>query len=98
MRIQMRAGVFETNSSSTHSLVICTADEYAKFKSGDMVLDTWSDRLVSRDEAKSEWNERRYENIDHAFNGYWVEGEFYEEFETPSGDNMVVFGAYGRDG
>ena len=30
--IQIRHNVFETNSSSSHSLVVCTKDEYIKFK------------------------------------------------------------------
>lgn len=30
--IQIRHNVFETNSSSSHTLVICTKDQYDKFK------------------------------------------------------------------
>ena len=30
--IQIRHNVFETNSSSSHSLVVCTKDQYDKFK------------------------------------------------------------------
>ncbi len=29
---QIRQGVFETNSSSTHSMCICTEEEFANFK------------------------------------------------------------------
>ena len=31
MKVQIRKNVFETNSSSTHSLVICSKDLYDKF-------------------------------------------------------------------
>ena len=34
--IQIRHNVFETNSSSSHSLVVCTKDEYMKFKQGKL--------------------------------------------------------------
>lgn len=98
MRVQVRPGVFETNSSSTHSLVVCTTSEYKMFQRGEMLLDVWNDKLVSYDDAKVHWSDRRYKTIEQAFNGCWVEGELYEEFETPSGDQMVVFGAYGRNG
>ena len=37
--INIRFGTFETNSSSTHSLCICTEDEYEKWKNGEMVYD-----------------------------------------------------------
>lgn len=33
---KIRFGVFETNSSSTHSICMCTAEEYEKFKKGEM--------------------------------------------------------------
>ena len=36
---QVRRGVFETNSSSTHSITICTEDEYEKFKRGELMYD-----------------------------------------------------------
>jgi len=35
--IQVRLGIFETNSSSTHSLVVCTDEELAKWKKGELV-------------------------------------------------------------
>lgn len=34
---QIRIGVFETNSSSTHTLVVCTDEELEKWKTGEMV-------------------------------------------------------------
>ena len=34
MKITIRRGVFETNSSSTHSLTICTNESYEKKFSG----------------------------------------------------------------
>lgn len=36
---QIRIGVFETNSSSTHTLVICTDEELEKWKKGEMVYE-----------------------------------------------------------
>lgn len=34
----IRRGVFETNSSSTHSFTVCTKDEYSKWKNGEVLL------------------------------------------------------------
>ena len=38
---QIRKGVFETNSSSTHSLVISSKDEIDKWISGELYYLTW---------------------------------------------------------
>lgn len=36
---QIRIGVFETNSSSTHTLVVCTDEELEKWKKGEMIYE-----------------------------------------------------------
>ena len=36
--IQIRQGVFETNSSSTHSITIAPESDFNKWKNGDVYL------------------------------------------------------------
>ena len=36
MKIRIRRNLFETNSSTTHSLTICTQEDYDKFKAGKL--------------------------------------------------------------
>ena len=43
---QIRHSVFETNSSSTHSLTMCTEDEFNKWKRGEVLFDTYNDEFV----------------------------------------------------
>lgn len=43
---QVRRGVFETNSSSTHSLTICTQEEFDKWLRGEVMFDTYDEKLV----------------------------------------------------
>lgn len=38
MKVQIRRGVFETNSSSTHSLCIYDGSDWDRFKKGEMVI------------------------------------------------------------
>lgn len=38
MKIQIRRGVFETNSSSVHSLTMCAVDEFQKWKNGEILF------------------------------------------------------------
>ena len=93
MKIQVRYGVFETNSSNVHALVICTKAEYEAFQDGRMLYDRWKDEFVSL-------KEKNDDTCDYdGFQEYGYEyGETYcEQFTTPSGDKMVAFGYYGHD-
>ncbi len=47
MRV-VRKGVFETNSSSTHSLTICTKEEYEQWERGEVLLDILDDEFIKR--------------------------------------------------
>ena len=86
MKKQTRVGVFETNSSSTHSLTICTEDDFERFKSGELRLNR---RELVKPDPKDD-DQVAYEDM-----GSDLE-YFEEEFTTPSGDKMVAFGEYGR--
>lgn len=46
MNRQVRRGVFETNSSSVHSITMCMKSEFDKWKSKELVFDEWNDVLV----------------------------------------------------
>jgi hypothetical protein len=97
--IQIRQGVFETNSSSTHALAICTQEEWDKIKSGEYVVDEWditkmfdvNDEVVKNDEYE------RYVTYDELYNHSSCEF-FNRHFTTPSGDQMVAWGYFGYDG
>lgn len=58
MKVQVRRGVFETNSSSTHSLTMCSKTDYDKWRDGELLLnDSYSFELkgdfVTREDAIS---------------------------------------------
>ncbi len=38
MKRQVRRGVFETNSSSTHSLIMCSEEEFEAWKRGEVLF------------------------------------------------------------
>ena len=92
MKNVIRYGVFETNSSSSHSLCVCTKEEYEKFKKGDLVLDTYESELIPRPEDFEMYNvfgenkeeEPRYIGFDYA-------PDAKLNFTTSSGDEMVAF-------
>lgn len=41
--IQVRTGLFETNSSSVHSLILCDANDYDDWINGDKLLNVYYD-------------------------------------------------------
>ena len=116
--IQVRLGMFETNSSSTHSLIITTREDYDKLLSGEYLIDRYNDKLVPRAEAikeieenwptwhddlKSMYEEPTIEDafrdndldtLEHYMDDDYLE-TYEEEYTTPSGDRIVVFGKYG---
>ena len=47
----IRIGVFETNSSSTHSLTMCSKEEYDKWKKGEMLYNRWSEDFMTFDQV-----------------------------------------------
>lgn len=118
--IQVRYGIFETNSSSTHSIFIVTEEEYKKLEKGELLINIggrWygGPDIITKEEAIDElnkecpnWKEDKplsealydydiAETLAHHFDDEYLEG-YEEHFTTPSGDKMVVFGKFGRDG
>ena len=93
MKKNIRFNVFETNSSSVHSLCICTEEEFDAWKKGELYYNYWDDEFTKN--PVDRWNEdnQTYEGF---FEESWLE-TYEEHFTTPSGDKMVAFGRYGRD-
>lgn len=94
MKVQIRKGVFETNSSSVHTLTMCTDSEYQSWKNGDLILDAWYDKLVN--EVEQDGNKRRYKSIKDFYNCDFE--TFHQEYTTPLGEIIHAFGYFGYDG
>lgn len=57
--IKVRKGTFETNSSSTHSITMCTKSEYDQWKNGEIYWYRWGDRFVSKAEVEEKMAKAR---------------------------------------
>lgn len=57
MKRQIRRGVFETNSSSTHSITMCSEQEFEDWKDGKILFNKWNDAFV--DETRIELDEHQ---------------------------------------
>ena len=94
--IQIRQNIFETNSSSVHTLVICTEEEFKKFNNDELCLDDWSDELVP---FKKYNGSSRFLSSDEFFEDADMNHHLnhYEEHREIDGAKFVVFGRYGYD-
>ena len=54
MKKQIRRGVFETNSSSVHSLTMCSGEEYEKWENGEVLYWKWKNKFSTREEIIEE--------------------------------------------
>ena len=52
--LQIRHGVFETNSSSTHSITMCSKETFEAWKNGELLFHCWEDEFVSNNELKED--------------------------------------------
>ena len=150
MIFQVRQGVFETNSSSTHTLTICSKEDYEDWERGDKFwLDNdWGklqtnksfvtpeeleeltekynkeeqkridagdkfakildmDKVLNERRDYDSWEDSYWDTERSALEAYTMDDwyqrngdlETYEHtFTSPSGDEMVAFGAFGYDG
>ncbi len=77
--VQIRQGVFETNSSSTHSITICSREDLVLLKQGNH----------TDEDLQEAWNDKEQND--------YLES-YVETYITPKGEEIIIFGNYGRDG
>lgn len=83
---QVRMGVFETNSSSSHALVMGTKEEYALFKKGEMSADINKCRFVNL-LTEEEWESDDFEG--GIYNWKELDDCTSSEYKTSTGDTVV---------
>lgn len=51
--INIRHNLFETNSSSVHSMTLLSKDEMDAFNKGELYINFWDNKLYTKDEANN---------------------------------------------
>jgi len=100
MKTTIRQGVFETNSSSTHSLTMVSESEWERFKSGELVYDRDKNELVENNAflRSDDEDDDDYEWRYLSYTQFFEENEyetFTKRYITKSGEAIVGFGYYG---
>lgn len=91
MRV-IRRCVFETNSSSTHSIVMCSKEEYDKWENGETCLIPYNKgRFITKNEAlnilsEDEIDINKYDSIDEAFsdNEIYTYDSYFDDYRLDS--------------
>ena len=96
---QIRRNVFETNSSSTHSITMCMDSEFNKWVKGKLAWSRWDRKLIPitpEVKASMDNGEGEYLTYDQFNDWDYLEYEtFKRDYITPNGDKIVAFGYYG---
>ena len=108
--LQVRQGVFETNSSSTHAVSVCSKADWDMLQRGEAMID-YNLHILPKAEAIAKNEELRKYAEKHGWDpddyvmedGYMTwdelydesEYEFYTKHSTVGGVDVVAFGYYG---
>lgn len=110
--LQIRQAVFETNSSSTHAISVCSKADWDMLQRGEAMIN-YDLKILPKEEALAknaelckEAEREGWDPDDYVMeNGYvvWDEFltessyEFYTKHSTVGGVDVVAFGYYGYD-
>ncbi len=95
MKRQIRRGVFETNSSSTHSLTMCSEEEFEAWKRGEVLFTEWGTENFISANKLSDYDkqnaEKEYENTKDEFQKDWkdlsedAKQKYYKKYAKENG-------------
>lgn len=77
--ITIRNGTFETNSSSTHSIVICSKKDIKLWEKGELLGSRDDNKLVKKEDAVAELKRDYPEYFDEE--GNFVPSHFYKSID-----------------
>ena len=99
--IQIRHNLFETNSSSTHSITMCAKSDYEKWGKGELVYNRDSKKFIPASEVKEIENDEDdrdktlFESPEEFYS--WVNRELCLETYKTEFNGVIAFGYYGDD-
>lgn len=100
MKMTIRSGIFETNSSMTHSLVIGTKEDFQKWEAEELVWDIIKDQFITKEKAKQLIDDKKAYKSE--FKSYESIGEYFEcdsgTYTSPNGDEICWIAEFGYDG
>lgn len=84
MKYQVRKGVFETNSSSTHSICICSQEDFDAWKAGKTLYNEYKNEFRSAEDFKISVTDKEVEDY---YNN--TKQEFYKSFTDLTSEEVL---------
>lgn len=81
MKRQIRHGVFETNSSSTHSLTMCSEEEFEAWKRGEVLFKRWEEKFVKPTQLSEQDKRYAEEEYNYTKDSYWKDWDDLSDAE-----------------
>ncbi len=81
---QIRKNVFETNSSSTHSITMCSESQFDDWKAGKLLFDYWDECFVNAQEMTKTDKENARDEYKQLYEGQ----SYYKKWEDLSEDEV----------
>ena len=81
MKRQIRRSVFETNSSSTHSLTMCSKEQFDDWKNGKLMYDRWAEKFVEPKTLTEQDKNNAKEEYDYKKSTFWKDWDALSEKE-----------------
>ena len=93
---QVRQGVFETNSSSVHTITICSDEEYNAWTKGELLVNDYDGEFKHKDDI-NQFSEDFKSYTSYMSSLYDLE-YYHTTYTTKGGEKIHVFGRTGYDG
>lgn len=102
IHIKIRQGVFETNSSNVHSVVLTDRREMSQFESGELMYDPWEKKFVPTEDGQK-YNKDSGEQVFMSYEDLnqfiWDSGfQWIRQGVTYRDLDLILFGFQGYDG
>ena len=98
MKSVIRRYVFETNSSSVHTITICSEDKFNDWVEGKLLYSRWQESFIEPGEMSEETaRDYGYQTYEEFLDTEDLD-TFVQHYVTESGDKIVAFGVYGYNG
>lgn len=81
MKRQIRYGVFETNSSSVHSLTMCSEEEFEAWKRGEVLLKRWSGEFIKPVQLNDRQKKEAEKDYERGRDTYWKDWDALSDGE-----------------
>lgn len=110
---KIRQGLFETNSSSTHSITIVDRDIYNQWRNGELLFDSDNEDFIPNNQDEkiafaddcedctaNHCGDCARADCSQTYAEYFDDTgleTFVETYTTKNGDEVVAFGRYGYD-